>query len=68
MQRVEAMKIKEKQTRNDMDKVRGERERDETKEDAYIHPLGQMPNRDCITRPTLRGTEGKSRNISKRRS
>ena len=44
MQRAEATEIKEKQTRNDMDKVRGERERDETKEDAYIHLPGKTPN------------------------
>ena len=44
MQRAETMEIKEKQTRNDMDKVQSKWEGDETKEDAYMHLLEQTPN------------------------
>ena len=68
MEKVETMEVKEKQRRNDMDKVWSEEDEDETKEGAYMHLLERTLHGDCNTRPTLRRTKGKTKTYIKKKA
>ena len=68
MKKAEMTEIKEKQRRDNMDKVWSEEDEDETKEGAYMYLPEQTLHGDCNTRPTLRRTKGKTKTYIKKKA